>query len=243
MAQQDRVYRRPQTQIVDFAFDESVASVFSDMIRRSIPGYETIVPMSALLAARHLETLPATRHLTYDLGCSLGASTLALLRQFSANTLSVVGVDSSPAMIERVNQSVTDPRAQFLCGDILEVPLESAGAVILNFTLQFIAPEHRDTLLQRVRHALEPAGVLVVSEKIIFEDPEEQALFDAAHLDYKRANDYSELEISQKRTALENVMILDSDAQHRERFARAGFGTVRKWYQCLNWASSLVYCQ
>ncbi len=86
-----------------------------------------------------------------------------------------------------------------------------------------------------------PDGLVLVSEKLRFEDPEEQRFFDASHLEFKRANGYSELEISQKRSALEKVMIIDSEAQHRERFAAAGFSQTRKWFQCLNWVSYLVY--
>lgn len=243
MGQRDQVYRDPQHQIVDFAFDEAVAEAFTDMIRRSVPGYETIIPATGLLAARHLAALPKSQHLFYDLGCSLGASTLAVLRQFPATSLSVIAVDDAPAMLDRAREIVTDQRVSFVCEDIRQIPLDSAGVVVLNFVLQFIAPEDRNVLLKRIRRSLEPDGLLIVSEKLRFADHVEQEFYESAHLDYKRANGYSELEVSQKRTALENVMITDTEAEHRARFSAAGFGTVRKWFQCLNWVSYLVYCR
>ncbi len=152
-----------------------------------------------------------------------------------------VAVDNSESMIERARTIVTDERVTFLHADIREVELPGAGVVLLNFVLQFIDPRERGELLKRIHNSLAPDGLLVVSEKIRFEDPHEQAFHDAAHLDFKRANGYSDLEISQKRTALENVMITDSEEQHRERFAQAGFRNTRKWFQCLNWVSYLVY--
>jgi tRNA (cmo5U34)-methyltransferase len=241
MAIRDRVYRDPKNQIADFMFDDEVADVFPDMIRRSIPGYETVVPITGLLAARHLGDLPAERHRLYDLGCSLGATTLAALRHLGDRQVSIVAVDSSEAMIERAKSLTNDDRVTFCTADIRTLELDPAGAVLLNFVLQFVTPDERLALLNRIRECLAPAGLLIVSEKIRFEDPLEQTYYDATHLDFKRANDYSELEISQKRTALERVMIIDSDEAHRQRFHAAGFGLTRKWFQCLNWVSYLVY--
>lgn len=240
MSHRDRVYRDPKTQIVDFVFDESVADVFPDMIRRSVPGYETVIPMTGLLAAEHLERQPAERRLAYDLGCSLGATTAAVLRQLGNRPVRIVAVDSAPAMISRARDAIDDPRVRFEIADVTELAFEPAAVVLLNFVLQFIDPGDRVPLLKRIRQALAPSGMLIVSEKLRFEDPDTQALFERAHLDYKRANGYSELEISQKRSALERVMIVDTGAEHRSRFEAAGFGNIKTWFQCLNWVSYLV---
>lgn len=240
MTARDRVYRRPRGQIVDFAFDDSVAAVFPDMIRRSVPGYETVVPVAGLVAARALRASGSLRARAYDLGCSLGASAMAVLDQLGDEPCHITAVDSSPAMIERAQALIDDPRLTFVCADIRELVLEPCRVVTLNYALQFLPPRDRLTLLTRVREALAPGGLLILSEKIRFEDPDTQRDFEAAHLDYKRANGYSELEISQKRTALENVMVVDTEDEHHERLRQAGFRRTRKWYQCLNWASFLA---
>lgn len=235
MTAEDHVYRDARRHIVDFAFDDTVASVFPDMIRRSVPGYETVVPLAGLVAARALQGAGPRR--AYDLGCSLGASSLALQRQMDDSACEIVAVDNAPAMIDRARVLVTDPRIRFVCADIRSFPLLPCRAVLLNYVLQFLPPDDRPALLERIGAALEPGGVLILSEKIRFDDADMQRDFEATHLDFKRANGYSELEISQKRTALENVMIVDTEAEHRERLRQAGFRQVRKWYQCLNWAS------
>lgn len=244
MSAEDRVYHRARGHIVDFAFDDSVAAVFPDMIRRSVPGYETVIPVTGLLAARELraagEASTPVCDLVYDLGCSLGATSLAVLRQLGDEPGRITAVDNAPAMIERARTLVNDPRLELVCADIRALPLSPCRVVMLNYVLQFLPPEDRLPILARIRQALAPHGLLILSEKIRFDDPEVQRDFEAAHLDYKRANGYSELEISQKRTALENVMIIDTEAQHRERLREAGFTRVRKWYQCLNWASFQV---
>jgi tRNA (cmo5U34)-methyltransferase len=240
MTQRDQVFRDPQNQIVDFAFDEAVADVFPDMIRRSVPGYETVIPITGLLAARHLRQTPGAPARGYDLGCSLGATTLALLQQLGETSCEIIAVDNAPSMIERAQNRITDARVRFVCEDVRDLNLQPAGVIVLNYVLQFLPPDDRLALLRRIRQSLVPAGLLILSEKIRFDDPVDDAFYDAAHLDYKRANGYSELEISQKRTALENVMISDTESIHRARFRAAGFSRVRVWYRCLNWASFLA---
>jgi tRNA (cmo5U34)-methyltransferase len=236
----DRVFSEPRSQIVDFAFDETVAAVFPDMIRRSVPGYELVVPMAALLTARHVANQSGA--LVYDLGCSLGATTLALLKALEAlgadaSDLVVRAVDNSQAMLAKARQNISDPRVEFVAGDVRTLDLQPSAAVMMNWLMQFLPPDDRDHVLRHIRRSLEPDGLLIVSEKVHSDDPDEQAFCDAAHLDFKRANGYSELEISQKRTALEEVMITDTIDDHLNRFSAAGFSRARVWYRCLNWAS------
>jgi tRNA (cmo5U34)-methyltransferase len=228
------------------------------MIRRSVPGYELVVPMTGLMAARHIlargpesqtsaasqprqSSPPAATPRVYDLGCSLGATTAALLHQLAAAPVEVVAVDNAQPMIERARQLITDPRVHFRHADVRELALQPARVVLLNYVLQFVPPGDRLALLTRIRSSLGSGGLLIVSEKIRFDDPRVQAEYDAAHLDFKRANGYSELEISGKRSALENVMIIDSEPQHAARFKAAGFGSWNRWFQCLNWVSFLVH--
>jgi tRNA (cmo5U34)-methyltransferase len=234
----DEVFRDPQGQIVDFVFDTAVAAAFTDMIRRSVPGYEVVVPMTGLLAGRALAQSDNTT--VYDLGCSLGATTLSVLRACDDPQLRINAVDNSGAMLTRARELVTDPRVNFIAADIATLQFEPCGAVLMNWVAQFLKPQIRLDVLRRIRAQLAPGGVLIVSEKIRFEDPIEQEYCEAVHLDFKRANGYSELEISQKRAALENVMIIDTEAEHRQRFADAGFASVQKWFSCLNWASFVV---
>jgi tRNA (cmo5U34)-methyltransferase len=125
-------------------------------------------------------------------------------------------------------------------GDILGLEFQPASVVALNFTLQFIAPEQRLGLLTRIHRSLLPGGALILSEKLRFDDDQEHALLADLHVAFKRANGYSELEIAQKRSAIENVMKPDSLEQHRERLLAAGFTKVVPWFQCLNFASLIA---
>ena len=239
--QPDRLFAQPLDQVPDFVFNEDVAKVFPDMIKRSVPGYPTIVENLGVLAAHFAQPHSAL----YDLGCSLGAVTQALRRHVRSDDCRVIAVDNSPAMVERCAEYLHAQDAMFqellpvevIEADILALEFQPASLVALNFTLQFIAPEQRLELLTRIRQALLPGGALILSEKLRFADEAEHELLGELHLAFTRANGYSELEIAQKRSAIENVMKPDSLQQHRERLLAAGFRQVTPWFQCLNFAS------
>jgi tRNA (cmo5U34)-methyltransferase len=228
----DAVYREPRSHIVDFVFDETVAGVFPDMIRRSVPGYETVIPLSGLLGARHVQA--GSR--VYDLGCSLGATTLALLAQLGDKDCEIVAVDNSTAMLERARRDRDwDSRVRFVLADVRDVEIDNASVVVMNYLLQFVELDERPALLTRIHDGMRSGGALIVSEKLAGNSE-----FDAVHADFKRANGYSELEVSQKRTALENVMSPDTLEMHTARLQAAGFEDVSVWFRCLNWVSLIA---
>jgi tRNA (cmo5U34)-methyltransferase len=222
-----------------FTFDSAVARVFPDMIRRSVPGYAETVAMSGVIAGEYARDNTNL----YDLGCSLGAVTLAMRHGVKANNCKIIGIDNSTAMIEQAGHYIAldegSVEVELLCADIMSQTLENASVVALNYVLQFIAQHQRLDLLTQIAEGLNVGGALILSEKICFDD-EEQPLQDKLHLDFKRANGYSELEISQKRSAIENVLIPETDSAHVTRLKQAGFSQVIRWYQCFNFVSYLA---
>ena len=238
--QQDQVYATPKSMIVDFAFDETVAKVFPDMIRRSVPGYETIITLTGLLAEHYAQ--PDSQ--CYDLGCSLGAATLAMRSRIQQPGCRIIAVDNAEAMASRCQKHIQESgdgiEVDVVCGNIQDVIIENASVVVINFTLQFIDPTARQELIEKIYAGLRPGGVLLVSEKIVFSNTVEQQRMDALHRAFKKANGYSDLEISQKRSALENVLIPDTLEQHYERLHTAGFSSIDSWFRCINFVSLLA---
>lgn len=233
----DTLFSDPLRAPGPFRFDADVVRVFPDMIRRSVPGYETVVAMTGLLAGRFV-TEGST---AYDLGCSLGASTFAMRSHVTAPGARIVAVDNSPAMIEHGARLLATAGpgcpVDLREDDIRRTPLADASMVVLNYTLQFVPVEERPALLQRVADALRPGGILVLSEKVILPDAALHALTVELHHDFKRAHGYSDLEIAAKRDSLDNVLIPETLAAHRERLAGAGFRSSDVWFQCFNFAS------
>jgi tRNA (cmo5U34)-methyltransferase len=240
----DRLFAQPLSQVPDFAFNEDVVRVFPDMIKRSVPGYPTIVENLGVLAAQFAQ--PNTT--LYDLGSSLGAVTQALRRHVRAEGCQVIAIDNSQAMVERCREYLNAQNSMFqellpvevIEGDILALDFKPASVIALNFTLQFIPLAQRLELLTRIHKALVPGGALILSEKLRFEDDQQHDLLTDLHIAFKRANGYSDLEIAQKRSAIENVMKPDSLEENRDRLLAAGFSKVVPWFQCLNFASMIA---
>lgn len=235
---QDTIYSKQQN-VVDFVFDENVANVFSDMIRRSVPGYESIITMLGVFAEQYVQ--PESQ--VYDLGCSLGASTLSMRSRLQNIPCHMVAVDNSEAMVEkcRVNVNLASgPEVDVLCDDIRHVDINNASLAVLNFTLQFLPVNDRKSLLAKISENMLPGGALVLSEKIAFENKKEAALNEELHLAFKKANGYSELEIAQKRSAIENVLIPETLTEHLDRLKQAGFSQAQVWFQCMNFVSIIA---
>jgi len=240
MIKKDNLFSTNQETVTDFNFDGAVADVFPDMLRRSIPGYENIINMLGTLAAGYAKN--NTR--VYDLGCSLGAATLSVHRYTRTLSLQHICVDNSAAMIKRcqskLQRHMPASAVEFICDDIQTIKIENASIVLLNFTLQFLPKKTRLRLLKTIYAGLIEGGVLILSEKLVFSDPSINQQFIDWHHEFKRANGYSDLEISQKRAALENIMIPDSFELHQQRLAQAGFSQTLQWFQAFNFSSLIA---
>lgn len=236
----DTLFSTPIEKLGDFTFDESVAEVFPDMIQRSVPGYSNIITAIGMLAQRFVT--PNSQ--VYDLGCSRGAGILSMRRNIQAENIKIIGVDNSLPMVERCRAHIqayhSDVPVEIHCADIREVEIKNASMVVLNFTLQFLPRRDRLALLDKIYQGLNPNGIVVLSEKFTFENTQMNELLIDLHHTFKRANGYSELEVSQKRTALENVMLTDSIETHKIRLKNAGFSQVELWFQCFNFGSMIA---
>ncbi len=165
-------------------------------------------------------------------------------KAITAKNCKIIGIDSSSAMVERckmhVNAFKGNTPVEIIEDNILNVEIENASMVVLNFTLQFIAPELRQQLLTKIANGLRPGGLLLLSEKLADSDNVCDELLIDLHHDFKRANGYSELEIAQKRTALENVMRTDDLNTHLDRLKQADFNHNTPWFQCFNFFSLIA---
>ncbi|MDP4599485.1 MAG: carboxy-S-adenosyl-L-methionine synthase CmoA [Pseudomonadales bacterium] len=239
MTKKDTVYAQPLASIQAFAFDGQVADVFENMINRSVPGYALLLDLIGQLTEKYAQ--PDSN--CYDLGCSLGASTLKI-RQHLPASCHVIGVDTSPAMVERCRTNMARDHSQASVEIRQEAmqhtSITNASVVVLNFTLQFIPDEQRADLLAKLARNMLPGGALILSEKIRFEDTDTQAHMTELHHDFKKYHGYSDLEIAQKRAALEHVLIPNTEQQHLQRLTDAGLQAAQVYLRCFNFASFLA---
>ena len=221
----------------DFVFSERVVEVFDDMLDRSIPFYREVIRATARL----LQTSLAPEDRVVDLGCAIGTTLLELARMMPDKGLRLIGVDNSLAMLEKARlktelyskqESIT-----FIEEDITRLHHPETGAFLLNYTLQFIRPLLREDFLRRLYADLRPGGLLILAEKTISPDARLNREFIEIYHQFKRERGYSELEIAQKREALENVLIPFSLDENKALLQRVGFSSVATFFQWFNFAA------
>ena len=226
-----------QSDIADFRFDQEVVKVFDDMVRRSVPGYDSMIQMIGLIARMYGQD--NTNY--YDLGSSTGAITLSIALNNKSKNNQFFAIDNSMEMVEQCEKNLHSKvdNLQAICDDINQVQIKSASIVVLNLTLQFIDVNLRFNLIKKIYDGLEPGGILIISEKIHFDDELTQNHITKLHIDFKKENGYSELEIANKRQAIENVLITETKEQHLNRLRECGFVETSCFFQCLNFVSFL----
>ena len=248
--QHDTLFTTPLDKASRFSFDEQVVACFPDMIRRSVPGYGQVLAMLPLFARRHCKYRQQNAEgqrvsRVYDLGCSLGGATMTLAGEFAAHDLQIKAVDISPAMTGEAAKLLSDNYPEHdievITADIRDIELEPCDMVILNLTLQFLPADDRVAVLEKIYAALSEGGILVLTEKTHAHDEQYDAWLVERYYDFKRANGYSEMEISGKRNALENVLITDTLDQHHQRLGQVGFARHLTWFQFLNFVSIVAF--
>lgn len=229
--ERDQIFQAGDRPVADFAFNAETASVFDDMLERSVPFYAEMQRMLAQLAG----DFAADGTNVYDIGCSTG-TTLALLDALP-QAVTLVGLDNSPAMLERADQSLAGRlrhpyelrQADLNAG----LSITNASAVVMSLTLQFVRPVHREGLLREVCGGINPEGCLLLIEKLVAQESLLNRLYIQHYYEFKQTNGYSELEIARKREALENVLIPYRLEENDLMLRRAGFRSVDvffKWY-------------
>ncbi|MEN8140283.1 MAG: carboxy-S-adenosyl-L-methionine synthase CmoA [Thermodesulfobacteriota bacterium] len=217
-----------------FTFNDKVAEVFDDMLHRSVPNYEQVIKMSAGL----LDQFLAEGDLIYDLGCSTGHNLVALASQLRHRQLRFIGLDNSEAMIAKARLKAEmygkEGSVTFQLADITSTELQPCGAILLNYTLQFLRPLTRAALLAKIFASLRPGGILIMAEKVISRHPGLNSAFIDLYHDFKRQQGYSELEIARKREALENVLIPFSIQENLELLRDTGFSGCESFCQWFN---------
>lgn len=226
-------------EIPKFTFNRDVVSVFDDMVQRSVPHYSDILYYSAELAQKFYQ--PET--CLYDLGSSTGNFVRAFLKLNESDTPRITAVDSSPEMVEQFKQNIkiypNSAKVEALCASIQDLNFKDCSVVIMNYTMQFIDPELRAPLMEKIYKALLPGGCLILSEKTSHPNSIVHNLEYEFYYAYKREHGYSDLEISSKRDALDEYLVPDSIEKNLSRMQGAGFDACHVWFSWFNFSSFL----
>ena len=233
--EKDKIFDKPITK--QFEFDEEVASVFDDMLSRSVPFYDEMLKLSTSFALMHLKD----KGRVYDLGCST-ASTLIDIAKTSKFNLELIGIDTSKAMLKRAKQKskAYGYKISFINNDIFNIKFKKSNVIISNYTLQFIRPLQREKLVKKIYNSLEKGSIFIFSEKVITNDKVLNKQFIDKYYNFKKEQGYSEFEIAQKREALENVLIPYSYEENKKMILDAGFKHFDCIFKWVNFATFIA---
>ena len=241
MAQVDRLFSENELGAGDFSFDEKVAEVFDDMISRSVPLYADVQRSIPVL----VDLLDHDPLKVVDLGCSTGTSLAHLARTLPHRNLRLIGVDNSSAMLQKCRQKMKrlqlQDQIQTFQSDLKQFEFTEASAVLMNYTLQFVEVQKRVGILSRIRDSLRPGGFLLLSEKVVEKDADLDDAMVKLYFEFKRRQGYSELEISRKRDALENVLVPLTINRNLDLIRSAGFQRVEILLKWFNFATFVCY--
>ncbi|MDC0932403.1 carboxy-S-adenosyl-L-methionine synthase CmoA [Arcobacteraceae bacterium] len=231
----DNIFEKPIKK--QFEFDEDVASVFDDMLSRSVPHYEDMLNLTTSFALKYT----SENSTIYDLGCST-ATTLINIAKNSKHDLNLVGIDTSSAMLDRAKHKTNayGIDIEFIEDDIFNVDFKTSNVIISNYTLQFIRPMKREQLVKKIYNSLEVGSVFIFSEKVITDNKILNKQFIDEYYDFKKTQGYSEFEISQKREALENVLIPYSYEENKKMILDAGFKNFDCLFKWINFATFIA---
>lgn len=236
----DEVFRDQIEKASDFKFGANVARVFDDMVNRSVPFYGEIQRMMAEIASGHAREGTDV----YDLGCSTGA-TLIGMNTMVDQQIRFIGVDDSQEMLDKCNSKLiehgfTRPY-ELRCADLGKgVNIQNASVVVLCLTLQFVRPIYREQVIKNIIDGLNPGGILILVEKILAEESSFNREFIEYYYNYKRRNNYSEMEIAQKREALENVLVPYKLSENISLLRDKGFSHCEVFFKWYNFAGLIA---
>ncbi|PLY05699.1 MAG: carboxy-S-adenosyl-L-methionine synthase CmoA [Arcobacter sp.] len=231
----DKVFEKSITK--QFEFDEEVASVFDDMLNRSVPFYKEMQRLTINFAENYLED----NDKVYDLGCST-ASTLIELAKHSSKKLQLIGIDNSSAMLNRAEKKskAFGVDIKFINDDLHNISYDDAKLIISNYTLQFIRPLQREKLVKKIYNNLQNDGVFIFCEKVISSNKILDKQYIDEYYEFKKTQGYSEFEISQKREALENVLIPYTEDENKKMILDAGFSHCETLFKWVNFATFIA---
>jgi tRNA (cmo5U34)-methyltransferase len=240
MAGKDEVFKTPIQQSSDFKFDQKVVKVFDDMVTRSVPFYIEIQRMISELAGEYAKS----KSNIYDLGCSTG-TTMVNMNPTVGNDVKFIGIDDSHEMLKQCRENLVnvgfEREFDLEFADLNKgVEIKNASVVVLCLTLQFIRPLHRVKLLQEIHKGIQEGGCLILVEKILAEESILNRNFIKYYYDFKKRNQYSEMEIAQKREALENVLIPYKLSEDQEMLLNAGFSHTEVFFKWYNFAGIIA---
>lgn len=203
-----------------WSFGGDVSDTFDSHVSRSVPFYHEGHDLAAKLSDFFLQD----GSVCYDLGCSTGQLLHILATHNQGKDVRFIGIDTEPNMTAMAREKCAGfKNVEIIDGDIIGVDFEQADMVVSYYTMQFVKPKFRQTLIDQIYNSLNWSGGLVMFEKVRGPDARFQDLLTAVYTDYKIDQGYDPKEIVSKARSLKGVLEPFSTQGNLDLLKRAGF--------------------
>lgn len=210
-----------------WSFELGVPEVFESHILKSVPGYEDGHDIISKIS----DFFIANNDRCVEIGCSVGKLTRLIAARHEGKNASFIAIDHVNEMIEKARSLTNDARISFVVADAFEVDFDAAFVCSV-FTLQFIPPKFRQTLVNKIYQEMEWGGGFCLFEKVRGADARFQDILNSVHWEWKLEQGFTDEEVIRKWRSLKRVMEPFSENGNVEMLRRAGFEdieTVWKW--------------
>ncbi|EAJ0333142.1 carboxy-S-adenosyl-L-methionine synthase CmoA [Campylobacter lari] len=231
----DEIFKKPLEK--QFEFDANVASVFDDMVARSVPFYAQNLKLITQLITHFA---PQNAKIC-DLGCSTASLLLALFEK--RKDLQLSGVDNAKAMLDIASNKTRafGARVDFYEQNLDEFSFFKNDVFVATYTMQFIRPPKRQEIIDKIYQNLNDGGIFIMSEKILYEDVKISKKMIEIYENYKQDQGYSKLEIATKREALENILIPYTQNENINMLKNSGFKIIESVFKWVNFETFVAF--
>jgi tRNA (cmo5U34)-methyltransferase len=193
---------------------------FDRHIARSVPNYEA----GHRLIEQVSDFFVKKDSVAYEIGTSTGTLLRQLAKRHPHGTR-WIGIDTERAMIEfaRGAHSKGAANVEYLLANACEVDYEASDFIVSYYTIQFVPPRYRQSLIDLIYRSLNWGGAFVLFEKVRAPDARFQDMMSAIYVDFKLENGYSPEEVLGKASSLKGILEPFSTKGNLDMLQRAGF--------------------
>lgn len=218
-------------------FDAEVATVFDDMLARSIPQYDVMRKSVFDLGKRYVQP----NSWVIDLGCSRGQALVPFVEHFGMSNR-YLGIEASESMALAARARFDGNQHVVIRQDDLRktYPSEKSSVTLSVLTLQFTPIEYRQRILQQAYDGLLPGGAFILVEKVLGASAAVDADLVSLYYALKGANGYSTEQIERKRLSLEGVLVPVTAKWNEDLLRTTGFRHIDCFWRWMNFAGWLA---
>lgn len=208
----------------DWSFGGNIFKNFEKHINKSVPLYKTTHDLYLNLSDFFLQD----KSQILDIGCSTGNFLNAIYKRHYQNEKKIkyIGLDNTKEMINFCKNKYKKIKINFLLKNVDDYKITKCCIISSFYTMQFISPKKRQSLINRIYKGLNWGGAFFLVEKVRGPDARFQDILNQVYVEFKLSQGFSESQIISKSKSLKGILEPFSSKGNLDLLKRAGFKDV-----------------